>query len=199
VLDLRGYRDLVDTVFHEWVHHYLAFYPLGASYFRGGDARTLNESIANLAGHELASLYFEKYGEVDLHPQPTPEPTEPAPSLTERPAELATSEAPFDFTAAMRALRVEVEAMLADGKIEEAEALMDQKRDEFEAQGHFIRKLNQAYFAFHGFYADTPGSIDPLGPKLQSLFEREGSPGEFIHAVRSVTTRDGIDELLNED
>jgi hypothetical protein len=197
VLDLRDYRDLVDTVFHEWVHQYLAFYPLGASYFRGGDQRTLNESIANLSGHELAAVYFEKYGELDLHPQPTPEPSEPTPAPTE--AAPATTEAPFDFTTAMRALRVEVEAMLADGQIEEAEALMSEKRDEFEGRGYYIRKLNQAYFAFHGFYADAPGSIDPLGPKLQTLFEREGSPGEFLHAVRGVTTRAAIDELLSED
>jgi hypothetical protein len=96
----------------------------------------------------------------------------------------------------MRALRVEVEALLADGRTEEAETLMNEKRDEFEAHGHYIRRLNQAYFAFHGFYADTPGSIDPLGPKLQTLFEREGSPGAFVRAVRGVTTREDVDEIL---
>lgn len=196
VLDLRDYRDLVDTVCHEWTHQYLAFYPLGASYFSGSEARTLNESVANLAGHELARLYFERYGELDLHPEPTPEPAQPSPSPTEQPAAPAPSAPPFDFTAAMRALRVQVEEMLADGKVAEAEALMDKKRDEFEAQGHYIRKLNQAYFAFHGFYADTPGSIDPLGPKLQTLLEREGSPGAFLHAMRSVRSREDVDELL---
>ncbi len=200
VQNLRDYNDLIDTVFHEWTHQYLVFYPLGSSYFRGSEQRTLNESVANLSGHELARVYFERYGELDLRPEPTPEPSEPAPEPTEEAAlEPEPSEAPFDFTAALRALRVQVEAMLAAGQIEESEALMSQKRDEFEVEGHFIRKLNQAYFAFHGFYADTPGSIDPLGPKLQSLLERAGSPGDFLRELRGATTRADVDELLEED
>jgi hypothetical protein len=199
VQNLRDYNDLIDTVFHEWIHQYLVFYPLGSSYFRGSEQRTLNESIANLSGHELAALYFERYGELDLHPEPTPEPSEPTPEATEEAAlEPEPSEAPFDFTTEMRALRVQVEEMLANGQIEEAEALMDQKRDEFEKEGVFIRKLNQAYFAFHGFYADSPGSIDPLGPKLQSLLERAGSPGDFLRELRGATTRADVDELLKQ-
>jgi len=94
---------------------------------------------------------------------------------------------------------VRVEAMLVDGQVEEAEALMDEKRGEFEAEGHFIRKLNQAYFAFHGFYADTPGSIDPLGQKLQTLLERAGSAGDFLRELRGATTRADVDELLGDD
>jgi hypothetical protein len=97
----------------------------------------------------------------------------------------------------MRALRQDVEAMLADGRIEEAEALMAAKRDEFEEKGVFIRKLNQAYFAFHGFYADTPASIDPIGPKLQALLDSSGSPGEFVRAASRITSRAELDEALN--
>ena len=64
----------------------------------------------------------------------------------------------------MRALRQQVQDLLAAGKVDEAEALMEQKREEFATHGYFIRKLNQAYFAFYGFYATGPGSIDPIGP-----------------------------------
>ena len=44
----------VGTAAHEWVHHYLAFYPLGASYFRSQDLRTLNETVADVVGDEVA-------------------------------------------------------------------------------------------------------------------------------------------------
>ena len=96
----------------------------------------------------------------------------------------------------MRALRRQVEAMLAEGHVEEAEALMATKRDEFEAKGVFIRKLNQAYFAFHGFYADTAGSIDPIGPKLQTLLEHAGSAGEFVRVAAGITNRAELDAAL---
>jgi hypothetical protein len=86
--------------------------------------------------------------------------------------------------------------MLAEGHVVDAEALMAAKRDEFEAKGVFIRKLNQAYFAFHGFYADTAGSIDPIGPKLQTLLERAGSAGAFVRAASAITSRVELEEAL---
>ena len=36
-------------------------------------------------------------------------------------------------------------------------------------QGYVIRKLNQAYFAFHGSYAVGTSATDPIGGKLRSL------------------------------
>ena len=187
----RSYERLVDTVFHEWLHQYLIFFPLGSSYIRGGEARTLNESVANIAGSELARLYFEKYG--PLEPEAAP-PT-PVPNITPPPAP-DRDEEPFDFGAEMRALRLDVEELLAEGRIVEAEALMERKRDEFEAKGRYIRRLNQAYFAFYGFYADSPASIDPIGPKLATLFERAGSPGEFVRLASAITSQDDLDRLL---
>jgi hypothetical protein len=185
VFEDTPYESLMETVFHEWLHSYLIFFPLGASYFGSNEARTLNESVANIGGKELARLYFERYGtpaetcEAGSTPAPSPEPNPT-----------------FDFTGEMRALRQQVEAMLAEGRIEEAEALMAAKRDEFEAKGVFIRRLNQAYFAFHGFYADSPGSIDPIGPKLATLLERAGSPGEFVRIASEITSRAQLDAAL---
>jgi hypothetical protein len=182
-----SYESLIETVFHEWLHSYLIFFPLGASYFGSDEARTLNESVANIAGKELARLYFDRHGTLDeacgtapATPMPTPSPLAPA----------------FDFTAEMRDLRRQVEAMLAEGRIEEAEALMNAKRDEFEAKGVFIRRLNQAYLAFHGFYADSPGSIDPIGPNLQTLLQRAGSAGEFVRVASGITSRAELDAVL---
>lgn len=187
VFEDASYGSLIETVFHEWLHSYLIFFPLGASYFGSDEARTLNESVANIAGKELARQYFERYGSQEetcgTAPETPPPPTRP-PGVE------------FDFTAEMRELRRQVEAMLADGQVEEAEALMATKRDEFEAKGVSIRRLNQAYFAFHGFYADSPGSIDPIGPKLQTLLERAGSAGEFVRVASGITSRAELDATI---
>ena len=179
--ELAPFSEMVETAIHEWLHQYLAFYPLGRSYFGGERARTLNETVANIAGRELAELFAQRYG--------SPEPPEPA---------APTSPPPdgFDFTAEMRALRLRVEELLAAGRVEEAERLMNEKRDEFQSEGVYIRRINQAYFAFHGSYADTPGSIDPIGPKLQTLRHRAGSAAQFVRLARGISSEVELDRLL---
>jgi hypothetical protein len=176
--ELASYGQMVETAVHEWLHQYLSFYPLGRSYLSSSDTRTLNETVANLASRELADLFIDRYGS----------PIPPA----------APPEAPrdFDFRAEMRALRLQVEELLAQGRVAQAERLMQEKRDEFEANGVYIRRINQAYFAFHGSYADTASSIDPIGPKLQRLRERTGSAVEFVRLVRSLTSEADLDRLL---
>jgi len=179
VSQFASYESLVTGILHEWVHQYLVLFPLGRSYFASHEVRTLNETVADLAGRELARVFFERY--------PSPVAAPPA----EPPA--------FDFTAEMRALRKRVEELLTAGRVEQAEALMERKRDEFEAEGVYIRRLNQAYFAFHGFYADSPGSIDPIGPKLQKLLESAGSPGRFLQLAAGITSAAELDRLLADE
>ncbi len=179
--ELAPYRDVVETAIHEWLHQYLAFYPLGRNYFRGAETRTLNETVANLAGGELADLFIERYGS----PSPPPAPAAGTPS-------------DFDFRAEMRALRLRVEELLAQGRLEKAERLMEEKRDDFEQHGVYIRRINQAYFAFFGSYADTPSSIDPIGPKLQRLRHRAGSVADFVRLARGLTSEADLDHLLAE-
>lgn len=175
------YHQMVETIIHEWLHQHLVFYPLGRDYFRSNETRTINETVANLAGQELAGEFIERYGS----PLPPPAPAQPR-------------DDGFDFRSEMRALRLTVEGLLKAGRVEEAERLMNEKRDEFEAHGYYIRRINQAYFAFYGSYADTPGSIDPIGPKLQELRNRAGSVAEFVSMVRGITTETGLDRLLSE-
>lgn len=188
--NLDSYEHLVEVVFHEWTHSYLVFFPLGSRYFQNSELRTLNETVASVSGQQLAGLYFQKYGRLDSgqdgSPSPSPGPT-PAPSA---PA--------FDFVAEMRALRRQVEGMLADGQVDEAEQLMEERRLDFVAHGYRIRKLNQAYFAFYGFYATGGGSIDPIGPKVEQLFAAAGSPGEFLRRARALTSQADLDRLLSE-
>jgi hypothetical protein len=83
----------------------------------------------------------------------------------------------------MRKTRLRVDELLGDGKVEEAEAYMEDRRRLFVDNGIYIRKLNQAYFAFHGSYATSPASVSPVHGQLQELRRRSGSLSEFLHTV----------------
>jgi hypothetical protein len=104
----------------------------------------------------------------------------------------------FDFRAEMRETRVRADELLAEGKVTEAESYMEERRREFVDNGYGIRKLNQAYFAFHGAYADQPGARgeDPVGPAVQDL--RAASPDllTFVRQVARVTTLAELQALL---
>ncbi len=182
VRDDRSYDSLLDTAAHEWVHHYLAFYPLGRQWGKGGDAETLNETTADLAGREIANLIRRR------HPVQLPAdadgraPAAPAPTV--------------DFNEEMRKLRLEVDALLAPGKVAEAEATMEERRLFLADHGITIRKLNQAYFAFYGTYAAGPASSNPIGPKIDRVWELTGDVGVFLRAMRGVETAPELDRLL---
>jgi len=132
-----------------------------------------------------------------------PELLPPEPAAEEAEGEASPSEPPaFDFNAEMRQTRVQVDELLAQGQIEEAEATMEARRQEFVAQGYGIRKLNQAYFAFHGAYADEPGAAgeDPVGPAVQDLRARSPDLHTFVARVARVTTLAQLQALLgNQD
>jgi hypothetical protein len=194
VPNLDSYDDLIQVVAHEWTHAFLSFYPLGFDYYGSPDLQTLNETAATISGQELARLYLQSYGKLDLSAsaEPTPSPS-PSPGLGVTPA---PTPVPYDFDAQIQALRLQVQDQLSQGKVDDAEALMNRKRDEFVQHGYYIRKLNQAYFAFHGSYATTSSSIDPIGPKMQQLFKDAGSDGEFLRRVRGITTQAELDQLL---
>ncbi len=93
----------------------------------------------------------------------------------------------FDFRAAMRETRLTAERLLGEGKIAEAEAYMESRRDFFAQHGYFFRKLNQAYFAFHGSYADSPGSVSPSGGQLASVRKGFRDFGGFLRHVADYT------------
>lgn len=181
------YHRALEDAAHEWLHHYLFFTPLGRRYYDSAELRTLNETLANLAGAELGALAVAAY--------PLPEPgvvaAAPAlPPLAEEPA--------FDFLEAMRGLRREVEALLGAGETVQAESLMEETRVFLAENGRYIRRLNQAYFAFYGSYADGAGSIDPIGPKLQRLRDASGSVGAFVERARAITSEGELDAALRQ-
>jgi hypothetical protein len=108
---------------------------------------------------------------------------------------------PFDFRAAMHTTRVTADAMLASGRIAEAENYMEQRRRLLVENGFFIRRLNQAYFAFYGAYADTPGGPageDPVGPAVRALRSRSGSLAAFVNRIAWITSFEQLQQEVGQ-
>ncbi|HMN13470.1 MAG TPA: hypothetical protein PKD55_14200 [Bellilinea sp.] len=97
----------------------------------------------------------------------------------------------FDYRAAMRETRVRADELLAQGKIAEAETYMDSRRQVFFDNGYSIRKINQAYFAFYGAYADAPGGgsagKDPVGAAVRIVRAQSVTLAEFVHRMQRLT------------
>ena len=105
---------------------------------------------------------------------------------------------PFDFAAEMRETRLTVDDMLAAGRIEEAEAYMEERREIFVENGYPIRKLNQAYFAFYGTYADLPAAVSPIGDQVKRFRELVPDLGEFLGEVSEISSYDDFMRRLEE-
>jgi hypothetical protein len=177
------YHFVLQDIAHEWTHHYLYFTPLGRRYFASAKLTTINETVADRVGRELGDWLFATY--------PLSRAGANSGGRSASPAA-----AGIDFVTEMRGLRRQVEVLLRDGEIGEAERLMEERRQFLAANGYYIRRLNQAYFAFHGSYADSAGSIDPIGPKLAALREQSASLRQFVARVRDVTSEDELDRAI---
>jgi hypothetical protein len=165
----------IETVAHEWTHNFLTLHPLGMNYETSPEARTMNETAASLVGTAIGRLVLERY-----YPELVPTPTTPAPPT-------APNEPPaFDFRTEMHQTRVTVDGLLAEGRTAEAEAYMESRRRVFWEHGYLIRRLNQAYFAFYGAYADEPGGAageDPVGAAVRELWAQSPSPAAFLRRI----------------
>lgn len=184
VMRTRNLNWLAEVVSHEWIHNYLTLRPLGINYLTSPELRTMNETVASLAGKELGAIIIERYYP-EFAPEPTP-PVEESIEGDELVVEPETEQPLFDFRAEMRETRLTVDDMLAEGKIEEAEAYMEERRQVFWENGYHIRKLNQAYFAFHGAYADIPGGAagdDPIGDAVRMLRASSDSLADFVNQI----------------
>lgn len=96
--------------------------------------------------------------------------------------------------------RLYVDELLSQGKIEEAEEFMEKRRQVFWENGYRIRKLNQAYFAFYGAYADRPYSAagaDPVGSDVRLLRSRSTSLAEFINIMSGLRSYQDLKDLLH--
>jgi hypothetical protein len=178
----------IDTVAHEWTHNFLTLRPLGFLYDSTPELRTMNETAASIVGGEIGMLVMQRY-----YPELVDASHPPIQLASAKPAAPnPDGDTPhFDYRAEMHTTRVTVDAMLAAGKIEEAEAYMEARREIFWQNGYTIRKLNQAYFAFYGAYADIPGGAageDPVGPAVRALRAGSDSLADFINRISWMTT-----------
>lgn len=179
VMETTDINTLSNVVAHEWVHNYLSLRPLGISFLVSPQLRTMNETVASIAGRELGRSVVARYYPEYLPPEAPPPP--PASGEAEPPPPPA-----FDFRAEMHETRLTTDLLLAEGKIEEAESYMEMRRQFLWEHGYHIRKINQAYFAFHGAYADQPGGeagADPVGAAVRLLRQRSTSLVEFIDRI----------------
>ena len=170
---------LSEIIAHEWTHNFLGLRPLGINYLTSPELRTINETAASIAGKEIGRALLERYYPELVPPPPPP----PAPTDEQAPAPEAPS---FDFRAQMHETRVTADELLAEGKLEEAEEYMEQRRQFLWENGYRIRKLNQAYFAFYGAYADLPGGAageDPVGAAVRELRAQSPSLAAFLKRI----------------
>ncbi len=190
---------LTTTIAHEWTHNYLEQRPLGLLYDETPELRTMNETTADISGGEIGAEVMRRY-----YPELVNDASLPDSNLLSfNPIDsvLAASAPPFDFNHEMHTTRVTVDALLAAGKIDEAESYMEQRRQLFVENGYYIRKLNQAYFAFYGAYADVPGGAageDPVGPAVRALRARSKSLADFINRIAWMTSFDELKKAVGQ-
>ncbi len=170
----------LSTAIEEWLHQYLFFKPLGFQYAldligvsRNYEIVTMNETLAGMVSHEISSILYQKYYSSQYEDED---------------AETEANGSEFDFNREMREIRKAVDEYLAQGEVEQAEEFMEQKRQYLASKGYYIRKLNQAYFAFHGAYADSPTSVSPIGSELRTLRSQSASLEDFLDTVAQMTT-----------
>jgi len=197
VTETTDLRWMLETIAHEWTHNYLNVRPLGLNYSTTPELRTMNETTASIAGNEVGNYVLQKY-----YPEMLASP--PGRSLISfdqafLPSNGFDDPPAFDFRAEMHTTRVTADEMLAQGKIEEAESYMETRRQLFWENGFLLRKLNQAYFAFHGAYADVPGGAageDPVGPAVRALREQSDSLEDFINTIAWMTSFEQLQEAI---
>ena len=193
VIDTAGLQFTINVAIEEWLHQYLFFRPLGFTYTlhltgvaTNSEVAVMNETLVGIAREEIGAVLYQNYysqylGEVEGNNQ----------------VETNQSDEPeFDFFKEMREIRLAVDDYLANGEIEKAEAFMEQKRLFLASKGYYIRRLNQAYFAFYGTYAAGHASVNPIGTELKTLRELNTSLSEYLDQAASMTSRDDLKSSL---
>ena len=184
VSESTGLHQAVVITAHEWLHHWFFFQPLGQHFMDNSQMTTLNETAATLGGRVIGDRAFTAMTGDTVVREPQPPPAE--------------DDETFDFNTAMRETRLRTDELLAEGMIEEAEAYMEERRKLMAANGHFIRKINQAFFAFHGSYATSAASISPIDEQLEELRSSTDSLEDFIKTVATFASHQELLDHLEE-
>jgi hypothetical protein len=165
----------IDVAVEEWFHQYLAFTPLGFKYLldsigirQDPEIILMNETLAGIVSREIGTEIEMQYYD------------------TQKKEETIYGTNEFNFNTELRKTRMVGDYYLSRGKIAEAEYYMELRRQEFVAHGYYIRKLNQAYFAFHGIYGESPSAVSPIYSYLQQLRAESPTLKYFIDEVSTM-------------
>ena len=75
---------------------------------------------------------------------------------------------------------------------------MEERRRIFVDNGYLIRRLNQAYFAFHGTYATTGAAgVSIVGRQVEELRRRSPTLGRFIRTAAEIGNPADLSDLLD--
>ena len=183
----------LNTIAHEWLHTYMVFTPLGLARFGGNtnERQTIEETVATIFGNEIGAevwrrFYLPYLSKITL--------TKPAPDTEQRVNTFSRDQFLIET-------RQQVEKLLSEGRIDEAEAYMRQRRNELEENGHYERKINQAYFVANGYYATNPvyqGGQNGLGEKLLELRQRSNSLSQFLKVVVRIKNLKDLEQELQK-
>ncbi len=165
----KNYDYMISTISHEWLHQYLFFSPLGQSYFKGGEMIKLNETLADIFGQEIANLPEEKN---IFYPD-------------------------VIFNDFLKETRLEVDRLLKNKEINTAETYMKNRTIKLQSLGYKTRKINQAYFAFHGNYGSSPSSLSEYDNKLNKLRNEYNSFSLFLDDLKKIKNIEEFNELIN--
>lgn len=194
VIETSDLNYLTEVVAHEWIHNYLTLRPLGLYYTASPELRTMNETAASIAGIEIGRAVMERFYPQLLPPEHAGETQSPTDE------DLTPSTPVFDFRDEMRITRLTVDRLLAEGKVRQAEEYMETRRQYFWENGYHIRKLNQAYFAFYGAYAEQPGGAageDPVGAAVRALRAQSPSLAAFIKRIAWMSSFEQLKRAVN--
>jgi len=187
-----------NTISHEWTHNFLTLRPLGLNYETSPDLRTMNETTASIIGKEVGDEVIRRYYPELAPPPPQPESVQKSSPGAPKLAALAPP--PFNFNKEMHTTRITTDALLKDGKIKDAEDYMEQRRQFMWDNGYRIRRLNQAYFAFYGAYADVPGGAagnDPVGPAVRKLRTQSPSLADFLNRISWISSFEQLKKAVS--
>ena len=131
----------------------------------------INETLANIFGKEIS----KKICRNELYK-----------IYCENTELTTTTNKNFDYDFFMKETRKNVDLLLKNNNILEAEKYMEEKRKKLENKGILIRKINQAWFAFHGTYTDSPTSVSPVFSILKKIQEDTENMKEFIDILKNI-------------
>ncbi len=187
VAETADFNYIISATTEEWLHQYMAFRPLGFLYLldsigipQDPDIITINETAVGIVSKEIGNTVYQTYYAKEITP-----PAVKTVSL-------------FNFDNEMRKTRAQLDKFLASGEIQGGENYLEIQRLIFKAHGYHIRKLNQAYFAFHSIYAYDPAAVSPIYTELKELRSKSGSLSGFLDKVAGMTTYADLLKAVNK-